>query len=96
VINTSEVTWTVPGALGGRSYLLEDENGNILTIQTQKFDSLQSRDAAVVTFSTRSVGKGQTVGTMIVAGDYVIFAGPDPGGILKRIGTELKMRVGAE
>jgi hypothetical protein len=96
VINTSDVTWTVPGALGGKSYLLEDENGNTLTIQTQKFDSSQSRDAAVVAFSTRSVGKGQTVGTMFVSGDYGIFAGPDPGGILKRIGTELKMRVGAE
>jgi hypothetical protein len=96
VINSSDVTWTVPGALGGRSYLLEDEDGNTLTIRTQKFDSPQSRDAAVVAFSTRSVGRGQSVGTMIVAGDYVIFAGPDPGGILKRIGTQLKMKVGAE
>jgi hypothetical protein len=96
VVNTSDVTWTVPGALGGKSYLLEDENGNTLTVQTQKFDSPGSRDAAVVTFSTRSVGKGQTVGTMLVAGDYVIYAGPDPGGIMKRIGTGLKMKVGAE
>jgi hypothetical protein len=92
VINTTEVTWNLPGAMGGKIYVLGDDAGNTLTIQTQKFDSSISRDMAIVTFSAQSVGKGKTIGTMVVVGDQVIHIGPDPGGILKSIGSELKSK----
>jgi hypothetical protein len=90
VISTSDITWLLPGAVGGTIYILEDDTGNTLTVQTQAFDSAESRDAAILTFSAQSVGKGKTAGTMIIVGDQVIHFGPDTGGILSRIGTELR------
>jgi hypothetical protein len=93
VVSASNITWPIPGAEGGIIYILEDEAGNTLSVQTQRFDSEESRDAAILTFSAQSVGKGKTAGTMIIVGDQVIHSGPDPGGILSRIGAELrKMR----
>jgi hypothetical protein len=92
VINTTDVTWSLPGSLGGKTYVLADNAGNTVTVQTQTFDSPGSRDAAIVTFSAQSVGKGKTIGTLVVVGDQVIHIGPDPGGILKNIGSELKSK----
>jgi hypothetical protein len=92
VINTTDITWNLPGAQGGKTYVLADDAGYTVNIQTQKFDSSVSRDMAIVTFSAQSVGKGKTIGTMVVVGDQVIHIGPDPGGILKSIGSELKSK----
>ena len=96
VISTSDITWPLPGAEGGKIYLLEDEAGNTVAVQTQTFDSTESRDAAILTFSAQSVGKGKTAGTLIVIGDQVIHFGPDPGGIIRRIGTELREKRGMQ
>jgi len=92
VINTTDITWNLPGALGGKAYVLAVDEGNTLIIQTQKFDSSVSRDVAIVTFSAQSVGKGKTIGTLIVVGDQVIHIGPDTGGILPGIASELKKK----
>jgi len=92
VINITDVTWNLPGALGGKTYVLANDAGNTVSIQTQIFDSSVSRDAAIVTFSAQSVGKGKTIGTMVVVGDQVIHIGPDPGGILPGIASELKKK----
>jgi hypothetical protein len=96
VVSVTDVTWLLPGAQGGKVYLLEDNAGNTLAIQTQTFDSRQSRDAAILTFGAQSVGKGKTVGTLRVVGDQVIHIGPDPGGILSEIGAELRKGQGGE
>jgi hypothetical protein len=92
VTNTTDITWNLPGALGGKIYELADDAGNTVHIQTQKFDSAVSRDAAIITFSAQSVGKGKPIGTMVVVGDQVIHIGPDPGGILPHIATGLKQK----
>jgi hypothetical protein len=92
VINTTDVTWNLPGAMGGKTYVLADAAGNTVNIQTQKFDGSVTRDTAIVTFSAQSVGKGKTIGTLVVVGDQVIHIGPDPGGILPRISSGLKMK----
>jgi len=96
VISTSAITWPIPGAEGGKIYLLEDDAGNTLAVQTQTFDSAESRDAAILTFSAQTIGKGKTAGTLIVVGDQVIHFGPDPGGIISRIGTELREKRGVQ
>jgi hypothetical protein len=90
VENVIPVTWPLPGALGGKSYLLADSMGNTVYIQTQSFDSEQSRDAAIRTFAAQSVGKGRTIGTLVVIGNHLVYAGPDPGGILNRLAPELR------
>lgn len=90
VISAGNITWPLTGAIGGKTYILADDAGNTLAVQTQTFDSAGSRDAAILTFSAQSVGKGKTAGTLVVVGDQVIHFGPDPGGIISRIGTELR------
>lgn len=92
VVNTSEVAWALPGSMGGKSYVLEDDDANTVIIQTQKFDGPASRDVAILTFSAQSTGKGKTIGTLIVIGDHLIHISPDRGGILQRIAPELQKK----
>jgi len=92
VVHVTNVTWSLSGAQGGKVYLLEDNAGNTLAVQTQRFASAETRDAAILTFGAQSMGKGRTAGTLFVVGDWVIHIGPDQGGMLKRIGYALKNR----
>lgn len=95
VRHENETTWSLHGAMGGKTYILEDEAGNRLVVRTQAFDSAESRDAAVRAFSGHLPGRGRPAGTLIVVGNHVILTGPDPGGILARITPSIKMnRVG--
>jgi type IV secretory pathway TrbL component len=93
--NVTNTTWPLPGAIGGRSYTLADQAGNSVIVQTQSFASAQSRDAAIQTFAAQSVGKGRPIETLLVIGNHLIVIGPDPGGILNRIGPELKKKQNA-
>ncbi len=90
LVHVSDTIWQLPGAMGGRSYVLEDGEGHTLVIQTQVFETAESRDAAVVTFSAQAVGKGRPIGRIMVIGHQVVHIGPDPGGIFPRIAPELK------
>jgi hypothetical protein len=92
VVNTTDILWQLPGATGGKAYVLSDNAGNTLAVQTQTFDSAESRDAAIKIFNAQSVGKGKPAGTLLVIGHQVIYISPDPGGILSRIGPELKKK----
>jgi hypothetical protein len=94
VTNVTPITWPLKGAIGGNTYTLSDEAGNTLVIQTQKFASARARDGAVMVFSAQSAGKGRPVGTLIVAGDHLIYVAPDNAGIMARIGPELRKRQG--
>jgi len=85
VVSTADSTWPVSGAMGGKTYTLSDENGNIYTIRTQKFDSAESRDAAVIAYNAQSVGRGRPAGKLIVVGNYLVYVQPFTSGILARI-----------
>jgi hypothetical protein len=90
VVNASDSTWPIDGATGGKIYTLSDENGNIYTIQTQAFDSVGSRDAAVQVYNAQSVGRGRPVGKLIVIGNHLVYVKPYTSDILKRIAPELQ------
>jgi len=90
VVSTADSTWPVAGAMGGKTYTLSDENGNIYTIRTQKFDSAESRDAGVIAYNAQSVGRGRPVGKLIVVGNYLVYVQPFTSGILARIAPELQ------
>ncbi len=52
VCNATDTVWNVPGAMGGRTYVLSDNCGamtpeNTIVVSVQKFDSKDSRDGAV-------------------------------------------------
>ena len=91
VVNATDTTWPIGGAVGGKTYTLSDESGNIYTIQTQAFDTAGSRDAAVLLFNSQSIGRGKPVGKLIVVGNHLVYIQPYTSGILKKIAPELKM-----
>jgi hypothetical protein len=91
IVNTTPVQWPFPGAEGGDIYVLQDSAGNTLTVQTQTFDSVQSRDAAIQVFSSQTVGKGRPIGTIIVHGQELIYIPADQTGILTKLASELKV-----
>jgi hypothetical protein len=89
IVNTTDITWNFPGALGGKIYVLEDKSGNTLTVQTQSFDSPDARDAAIKAHSAQNVGKGKPIGTIVTIGQEIVYIPPDQGGILVNLGPEL-------
>ena len=90
VVNVTNSTWPVPGATGGKTYTLSEENGKIYTVQSQSFDSAGSRDAAIQVFKAQSVGRGRPVGKLIVIGNHLVYVKPYTSEILKRIAPGLK------
>jgi len=93
VTSVKDSTWNLPGAIGGKTYVLTDSNGDTVTVATQSFDSADSRDAAVRIYNAQSVGKGKPVGTLVVLGQHLIYVTPAHSGILERLGPELKKRI---
>jgi hypothetical protein len=90
VVNATNSTWPVPGAIGGKTYTLSDENGNIYTVQSQSFDSAASRDAAIQVYNAQTVGRGRPVGKLIIVGNHLLYVKPYTSAILKRIAPELQ------
>jgi hypothetical protein len=90
VVNSTDVLWPLSGATGGKIYVLEDYSGNTLAVQTQTFDSVQSRDVAIQTYYAQTIGRGKPGGFLVVKGQQVIFVAPDQVGNLNRLVTELR------
>jgi hypothetical protein len=91
----SDSTWNLPGATGGKVYNLMDRDGNVATISTQSFDSAESREAAIRQFNAHPVGRGKTVGTLLVAGQHLIYVTPANSPVLKELAPALKQVAGS-
>lgn len=89
IVTTTDVQWPIPGATGGKTYVLEDAAGHELVIRTQRFDSGESRDAVVRTYHATAAGRGRPAGFLIVRGQELISIIPDREGLGSRIGQEL-------
>jgi hypothetical protein len=92
VTSVKDTTWNLPGASGGKIYVLTDNNGEVVTVSTQSFDSAQSREAAIRLHNAHQVGRGKTVGSLIVLGQQLIYVTPANSNILKNLAPELKKR----
>jgi hypothetical protein len=90
VVSATDSTWPVPGANGGKTYTLSDENGNIYTVQSQSFDSAASLDAAIQLYNAQSVGRGRPVGKLLIVGNHLVYVTPYTSEILKRIAPGLQ------
>jgi hypothetical protein len=90
VTSAVDSTLPLPGVTGGKIYTISDENGKLVTIQTQSFDSAGSRDAAIKLHHAQSVGKGKPIEEMVVVGNHLIFVRPGTGGTIKKILPELQ------
>ncbi len=93
VTSVQDSTWNLPGATGGKTFVLTDNAGEVVTVSTQAFDSAESRDAAIRMYNSYSVERGHPVGSLMVVGQYVIYVTPAQSDIMKRLVPELKKKV---
>ena len=93
VSSVKDTTWNLPGATGGKMYVLTDNTGEVVTVSTQSFDSAASRDAAVRLYNAHPVGRGHPVGSLVVIGQHLIYTTPAHSKILERLAPELKMQI---
>ncbi|MDP3563893.1 MAG: hypothetical protein Q8R70_05330 [Methanoregula sp.] len=92
VASVKDTTWNLPGATGGKTYVLTDKTGETVIVSTQSFESAASRDAAVRSHNAQTVGKGKPVGSLVVLGQHLVYVTPANSDILKRLAPELKKR----
>ncbi len=96
ICNETDTLWNVPGAIGGRTYVLSDECGamtpdNTIVVSVQKFDTADSRDGAIRLYYSNTVNHAGPVGNVFVYGQYVAFVqAPKNSGLVKKIADELR------
>jgi len=90
VVDVKGTLWNMTGALGGKTYTLTDPEGDTAYVATQAFDSAGSRDAAVRLYNAHAPGKGKQVGSMIVVGQYIVYATPANSPIFAKLVSALK------
>jgi len=101
ICDTTDTQWDVPGAEGGTTYVISTDcraqsSANTITVQVQAFDSVESRDAAVQTYNTMTVGRGKPVGNLFAYGQYLIYVTPPNTALMKQIGAELQKMKGSQ
>jgi len=96
VVSVKGTLWNMTGAIGGKTYTLTDSSGDTAIIAAQAFDSAESRDAAVRLYNAHAPGKGKTVGSMIVVGQYLIYATPANSPIFAKLAPALQQAAKAK
>ena len=89
VTSVKDTRWNQPGATGGKTYVLSDNEGNTVTIAAQAFDSAESREAAIRLYNSYTVGKGRPVGKLFVVNQYVVYVIPADSPVLTTLVPEL-------
>ncbi|TAJ44671.1 hypothetical protein [Methanofollis fontis] len=96
VCNVTDTLWNVPGATGGTAYVISDSctdpDAETIRVEVQAFDSEESRDAALRTYLSQSVGRARPVGSLIVVGQYLVYVEPYDSDLFKRLAPELKKK----
>ena len=95
ITSVKDTHWNLPGATGGKTYVLADKNGNTLTLETQAFDSSDSREAAIRLYNSHPVGHGRPLGSLVVVGQYIVYVTPANSPILQEIAPVLKEKAAA-
>jgi hypothetical protein len=96
VCNVTDTHWNVPGATGGKTYIISDNCAaltpeNTVIIQVQGFDSMESRDAAVISHHSQTINHAGPVGKLLVYGQYVAYIEAPPNSeVVRKIADELR------
>ncbi|MDD1694481.1 MAG: hypothetical protein LUQ71_07135 [Methanoregula sp.] len=90
ITSVRDTTWNLTGATGGKTYVLSDRSGNVVTLSTQAFDSEESRDAAIRLYNAHPLGRGKPVGSLLVVGQHLVYVTPANSEILAEIAPHLK------
>ena len=96
VVSVKGTLWNLTGAVGGKTYTLTDPAGDTAIIATQAFDSAESRDAAIRLYNSHPLGKGKPVGSMIVVGQYIVYATPSNSPIFAKLAPALQQAAKAK
>ena len=89
ITSVSNSTWNIPGAIGGKTYVVTDADGQQTIIATQNFDSEESRDAAIRTWHTSQPGRGKPSGNLFVVGQHLVVVAQANRPVIDTIGPEL-------
>ena len=89
VTSVSDTHWDIPGATGGKTYVLTDADNQQTIISTQNFDSEESRDAAIRTWHTSQAGRGKPAGNLIVVGQHIVVISQPSRPVMDVLGPEL-------
>ena len=95
ITSVKDTSWNLTGSTGGKTYVLTDRSGNVVTMSTQAFDSAESRDAAIRLYNAHPVGRGKPVGSLLVVGQHIVYVTPANSPILEEISGELKKMNGS-
>jgi hypothetical protein len=90
ITSVKDSIWNLSGSTGGKTFVLTDTAGEVVTVYTQAFDTAESRDAAIRMYNSYPVGRGHPVGSLIVVGQHVIYVTPAHSDIFNRLAPELK------
>ena len=96
ICNVTETHWNVPGATGGKTYIISDNCAaltpeNTVLIQVQGFDSIESRDEAVVRHHSQTLNHAGPIGKLLVYGQYVAYIqAPPDSEVVRKIADELR------
>ena len=93
VTSAKDTTWNMPGAIGGKTYVLTDKTGEVVTVSTQSFDSAEARNAAIRLYHSQPIGRGKPVGSLVVLGQHLVYVTPANSNILARLAPELKKNI---
>jgi hypothetical protein len=93
ITSVQDTTWNMPGAAGGKMYILTDNSGEVITVSTQSFDSAESREAAIRLHNAHPIGHGKPVGSLVVLGQHLIYVTPANSNILQKLSPELKKKI---
>ncbi|MBN2735213.1 MAG: hypothetical protein JXQ82_10235 [Methanomicrobiaceae archaeon] len=92
VCSVSDTLSDLPGAAGGKTYVISDNCADpteTIRVETQAFDSEESRDAAIKIYNSKTIGKLKGSGNLIVAGQYLVYINGNSE-LFGRISNELK------
>lgn len=89
IVSESDMTWNLPGAAGGKTYVIRDRDDQKTIISTQNFTSEEARDAAIRSWYAHGAGRGRPTGSLVVYGQHLIVVSPSDRPVLETLGATL-------
>jgi hypothetical protein len=90
LVSVKDMQWNMPGATGGKTYVILDRDGRETIISTQTFTSEQARDAAIRSWHAGGTGHGRQTGALFIKGETLITVTPSDRPIIETLGRYLK------
>ncbi len=89
LVSEQDNPWNLPGATGGKTYVIIDRDKQQTIISTQNFNSEESRDAAIRSWYAGGTGRGKPAGSLFVIGQHLIIVSPSDRPVLETLGAIL-------